>query len=142
MGNELMRKEVDEAIRAGEIALGSLRAAKAKLDSAKKWGIFDMLGGGMISDMVKHSRMNEASTLMAQARSDVRRFQKELKDVQGYMDLRMEIGGFLSFADFFFDGIIADYMVQSKIENARTQVNDAINLVEGLLASMRSKRAE
>lgn len=142
MGNELMRKEVDEAIRAGEIALGSLRAAKAKLDSAKKWGIFDMLGGGMISDMVKHSRMNEASTLMVQARSDVRRFQKELKDVQGYMDLRMEIGGFLSFADFFFDGIIADYMVQSKIENARTQVNDAINLVEGLLASMRSKRAE
>ena len=41
-----MRQEISEAIRAGERALSSLRAAQDKLGSARNWGIFDMLGGG------------------------------------------------------------------------------------------------
>ena len=45
--------------------------------------------------------------------------------------------GFLSFADFFFDGIVADYLVQSKIGEARRQVNEAINQVERILVELR-----
>jgi uncharacterized protein (DUF2164 family) len=37
------------------------------------------------------------------------------------------------FADFFFDGLIADFYVQSKINNARAQVDEAISRVEGAL---------
>jgi hypothetical protein len=48
------------------------------------------------------------------------------------------IGGFRTFADFFFDGIIADWLVQSKIQEARRQVEDAINQVEWILGSLRS----
>lgn len=46
-------------------------------------------------------------------------FQKELKDVNVSLDLSMEISSFLSFADFFFDGLVADYLVQSKIASAK-----------------------
>lgn len=139
MSNELMKREMQEAIEAGEKALQSLGAAKEKLDSARNWGIFDMLGGGLISDMVKHSKMNAAASLMEKAKYDLQIFQRELKDVQVSMDLRMEISSFLSFADFFFDGIFADYLVQNKITDAREQVNDAIQYINRILDDLKSK---
>ena len=82
MSNEMMKREMQEAVQAGERALQSLYAARDKLGSARNWGIFDMLGGGFISDLVKHSKMNDASALMEQAKSDIQRFQRELRDVQ------------------------------------------------------------
>ena len=46
MSNEMMKREMQEAVQAGERALQSLYAARDKLGSARNWGIFDMLGGG------------------------------------------------------------------------------------------------
>ena len=91
MSNEMMKREMQEAVQAGERALQSLYAARDKLGSARNWGIFDMLGGGFISDFVKHSKMNDAAALMEQAKSDIQRFQRELRDVQVSLDLRMEM---------------------------------------------------
>ena len=51
------RREINEAVVAGERALGSLRTAKSKLDSARAWGIYDMLGGGFLSSMIKHGQL-------------------------------------------------------------------------------------
>ena len=49
----------------------------------------------------------------------------------------MEIGGFLTFADFFFDGFVADYLVQSKISDTRRQLADAVRRVENILRDLR-----
>lgn len=137
MNNEMMRQEINEAIEAGQRSLMSLKQAKDKLNSARGWGIVDIFGGGFFTDMMKHSKINDASRYLEQAKRDLLRFQRELKDVNLPLDLKMEIGGFLSFADFFFDGIVADYLVQSKIANAREQVDDAIMMVENTLASLK-----
>lgn len=123
MSNEVMKREMQEAVIAGERALKSLYEVKGKLDSARSWGIFDMLGGGLISDLAKHSKLKDAAFLMEQAKKDLQIFQRELRDVQISGKLHIEIGSFLSFADFFFDGLVADYLVQSKIADARKQVN-------------------
>lgn len=139
MSNELMKREMKEAMNAGEQALRSLREAREKLGSAKNWGIFDMLGGGFITDLVKRSKMDDAAGLMEQAKYDLQVFQRELKDVHIPVDMRMEISGFLSFADFFFDGLVADYLVQNKIAEAQEQVEDAICHVEHILADIRNR---
>jgi len=138
MTNEIMRREMNEAIQAGERALSSLKTAQIQLKSAGNWGLFDMFGGGLFSSMIKHSKMNDASTYMEDAKRDLLVFQRELKDVNIPMNLRMEIGSFLSFADFFFDGFVADYLVQSKITEAREQVEDAIRMVENILKDLKS----
>ena len=130
MEDKRMEKEVREAVAAGERALGSLRNAQKCLDGAKNWGIVDMLGGGLVSSLVKRSKMDEA-------KADLRKFQKELRDVSVSMDLRMEIGSFLSFADVFFDNLFVDVMVQSKINEARDQVDEVIARVESLLVDLR-----
>lgn len=138
MKDEMMRREIQEAITAGEVALGSLYNAQNYLNSARNWGIFDMLGGGFFTDIMKHSKMNDASRCMEEAKHYLQLFQKELKDVQVPMNFRMEVGGFLSFADFFFDGLVADYLVQSRIGEAREQVEDAIGMVSHLLEELKS----
>lgn len=142
MSNEMMRREMQEAITAGEQALQSLYAARGKLASARSWGFIDLLGGGFVTDLVKHSKMNNAVRLMEQAKYDLQIFQRELRDVHVSMDLRMEVGTFLSFADFFFDGLVADYLVQSKITDAKEQVEDAIRYVEMILQDIKIQMSE
>lgn len=139
MSNDIMRKEMAEAIQAGERALKSLRLAQSQLNGARNWGIFDMFGGGFLSSAIKYSKMNDATRSMEAAKSDLLLFQRELKDVSVPLDLKMEIGSFLSFADFFFDGFVADYLVQSKIAEAREQVDYAILKVENILNEIKNR---
>ena len=97
------------------------------------------LGGGLFSTIMKRSKMDDVQNLMESAKMDLKRSQKELKDVNIPLDLRMEVGSFLSFADFFFDGFVADYLVQSKISEAKEQVSDAIYKVESILNELKSR---
>ena len=133
-----MNKEINEAIAAGEKSLGSLRQALLQLKSAGNWGLFDMFGGGFLSGMMKHSKLDHAVKYMEDAKQDLKRFQIELKDVNQVMNLQLDIGGFLTFADFFFDGVIADFLVQSKINDAKGQVETAIIQVEEMLENLRA----
>ncbi len=130
-------KEKREAIDSGERALRSLRSAQANLDSAKNWGIWDILGGGLISTFAKHSKMDQAKQDMEQAKYDLRSFSRELQDVNMTCNLDIETGDFLSFADWFFDGFIVDFMVQDRIDNARVQVQIAIRRVEDVLNKLK-----
>lgn len=124
--NHLNReKELREAKQAGQEALNCLNSAMNALNSAGNWGIVDILGGGMLSTFVKHSKMNDAERLVQQARSALKRFQKELMDVETVAEFHIETGDFLSFADYFFDGIVTDWLVQSRINDARKQVENA-----------------
>lgn len=138
MGNFDYQREINEAIQAGNQALRSLREAKECLNSAGNWGIVDLLGGGLLSTFVKHSKMKDADDLIQKARSDLRYFSRELMDVDSVSDFHIETGDFLSFADYFFDGLIADWLVQSRINDAKRQVDNAIRKVEEVLRRLRS----
>ena len=129
-------KEKREAADAGNRALRSLKAAQENLDSAKNWGIWDMLGGGFISTMAKHSKMDRAKENLAKARSDLKSFSRELQDVNMACHLDIETGDFLSFADWFFDGFVVDWMVQDRINQASRQVEEAIHRVERILRQL------
>lgn len=131
------RKEIREAIDAGNEALFCLTRAKESLNSAGNWGLWDMLGGGLLSTFMKHSKMNDANSLIQDARSALKRFQKELIDVDTVTDLHIETGDFISFADFFFDGLIADWLVQSRINDAKRQVNNAIQRVSYIMEQLK-----
>lgn len=119
-------KEIQEAIQAANHALACLRQADAYLQSAKNWGLFDMLGGGALTTFFKHSKMDDARYEMERAKKALQGFRKELADVDQRLHLSLEIGDFLTFADYFFDGLIADWLVQSKIQDAKAQIENAI----------------
>ena len=90
-----IEKEKREAINAGNRALNSLRTARENLNSAKNWGLADLVGGGFFTTMLKHSKMDQAKQNMEQAKYDLRNFSKELNDVNLACDLHMDTGDFL-----------------------------------------------
>lgn len=62
MGND--KKEICEAIVAGERALNSLYAAQDKLKSDRSWGMIDLFGDGIFTDMIKHDKMDDAIVMV------------------------------------------------------------------------------
>ena len=134
MMNANMVQEVREAQAAGARALNSLRRAQRHLQKARNWGYVDILGGGLISSLIKHSRLSDAQACIQQAQMDLDTFRRELADVR-VPDL--EVGSFLTFADFFFDGCLADFLVQNRIGEAIDQLERACRQVEALLYRLR-----
>ena len=134
--------ELYEAIEAGDRALSSLKAAQSELKSAKNWGIIDLLGGELFTDLMKRSKMKKASHLMEAARRELQIFERELRDVDVSSGLHLDTDDFLTFADFFFDGVIADYMMQSRIAEARAAVDEVIVRVTYLLATLQEQNSK
>ena len=137
MNNEIVKREIKEAIDAGERALQSLKNAQEKLNSASSWGVWDMFGGGFLATMMKHSKLEDAQSHMDDAKYYLKVFQNELKDININFLPRIDIETLLSFADFFFDGLFADYLVQSKISETKAHVAETITKVEDVLNKLK-----
>lgn len=122
-------QEITEAITAGNNVIVDLERTIKSLGSAEGWGIWDMLGGGFITDMIKHSHIDDARNSVTNAQKKISQFKRELADVQKNAEIQINIGELASFADFFFDGLIFDWIVQSKIEDSLAQSNKAKNII-------------
>lgn len=133
-------KELGEAVSAGRAVVDALSRAEDRLGSAKNWGTYDMLGGGMISTAIKHNRIDEAREAIHSAQGALRRFQTELKDVErDVSSVHIDIGGMLTFADYFFDGFIMDWMVQGRINDSLAQVSEKRNQVSRIVSELESE---
>ena len=130
---EHQRRELQEAVYAGNSALSSARRVLDSLGSAEGWGTFDLLGGGLVSDIAKYSHLDQAQGYIEQLQSDLRRFKTELADVQITADLQVSVDGFLRFADYFFDNIFTDWAVMDKISRAKMRVEDTQSNISQVL---------
>ncbi|WP_404328365.1 hypothetical protein [Mesobacillus maritimus] len=139
-------KEYQEAIEAGEEGLVTLNEAIQSLESAKGWSTFDMFGGGLISTAVKHSHMDEAKGHIHRVQKQLRYFQDELLDIENHYKTNLEVDGLLTFADYFFDGLIFDWFVHGQISDCYDQVmktkKDVSEMVKKLKEQKDSLRRE
>lgn len=138
---ESQKKELQEAFFEGNDALRIARRIQSSLSDAKGVGTWDVLGGGLIADLVKHSTLDEAQSNVQKLQAQLRKFQTELADVTVSADLNVNIDGFLYLADSFFDGILADWAVLDQIQNAQAQVNRTIEQINAVLSQMEEKKA-
>lgn len=136
------KKELEEAISAGNELLYSLDRIEKSLKSAGNWGMWDIFGGDMIATMVKHSKLDSAKYEISRAQSLLRKFHRELNDVGGYIDIQLNIGSFLTFADYFFDGLFSDLAVQSRIRDAENRVMDARYKVNSIVIRLKDELKE
>ena len=122
--------EIREAIEAGNRALDALDEAMGHLKTARGLGVWDMLGGGFLSSLLKHSKMDDAQQAMQYAQQELQDFSRELADVQMYVDVQVNFDGLTRFVDMFCDSFFVDWMVQDRINTARRQVDEAIRRTE------------
>lgn len=120
---EAQVKEIREAISAGYSAKGTADQILSELDHADNWNTWDMLGGGgIITHMAKHGHLDTAQDLVSELQGKLRRFKTELADIRIQADLQVNIDGFLRFADYFFDGLFADWAVGDRISQSHSSV--------------------
>ena len=132
-GFENQKKEIREAISAGNKAKNIAEQVLSELDDAEGWGTWDLLGGGLISDLAKHSSLDDAQEEIEHLQVQLRRFKTELADVTIRAEMQVNIDGFLRFADYFFDGLFADWAVLDKIEESQSEVKNIIKQIQAVL---------
>ena len=129
-------KEKNEAIRAGERALDSLKEAYSELERARIWGVIDMFGGSFLSSYIKRGRMNRAQESINRADRALEVFSKELSDVGNLADINVNTHDLLGLADLFYENFLVDYLMQGRIKTAKKQVGDAIQAIETALSQL------
>lgn len=130
-------KEIKEAISAGNQVMNKIASAQKSLDSAKGWGTWDLIGGGgLITNMVKHSHIDDAKEAASEIQSLLNNFKTELADIKISSEIQINIEGFTKFADFFLDGLIFDWVVQSRIHESMDSVQKVKEEVETVLRKL------
>ncbi|MEE1209581.1 MAG: hypothetical protein U0K60_06020, partial [Parafannyhessea umbonata] len=127
---------LESARAAGTRALQSLDEAADQLDSARNWGLLDILGGGILTSLVKRSRLDGASEAVERAQRDLEAFARELRDCSGVTGVDLRRSDMLELFDIAFDNSITDLFVQSRIEDAREDVRRARARVQAILAEL------
>ena len=136
---EAQKREIKEAISAGYSARGTADRILSELDSADGWNTWDMFGGGgIITHMAKHSHLDSAQDLVSELQSKLRRFKTELADIQITANMQVNVDGFLRFADYFFDGLFADWAVGDRINQSMNSVSSTKSQISRTLDKLSS----
>jgi len=140
-----MMRELGEAEEAGRKAIRALDAALNKLGSAEGMSMWDtFLGGGLIVSAIKYSEINSSEDLIHRAQRALRHFETELMDVQNIAAESFTINkkDIFTFTDLFFDNIFSDWMVHSRITDAKSKLNQVLQDVRRVLDGLARKKDE
>ena len=124
MSNNL---QINEALSITCQLIPLVEDAERSLSSAKNWSFLDVLGGGFIVDMIKHSKLNSARNDLDRINYFLQCLKNEMQQNVSSTDFSMNMSGFAMFADFVFDGVFADLYMQSKIVSSLNQLQDLKN---------------
>ena len=133
---EYLINESVEAIEAGREAKESVEGVIRALNSAANWGLVDMMGVDFIGDLAKHQKISEAKRLLDDAQVSLRNFQTELVDtrIERYLDLNFT--SFDMIFDMMFDNVFMDFMVQSKISDAKNKMVNLQYQIEDVISKL------
>ena len=126
------RRELQEALDAGRRVLERLDRTIDKLNSAGGWSTWDLLGGGLLSDVMKYTRLDEAQEQITVLRSDLRRYQAELADVERMEQFDVRPGGAMQALDIFFDNVFTDWVVRDQIQRSQNEMYGLQKRIRGI----------
>lgn len=136
------QRELDEALWAGEVAKAALAGLLDALGKAQALGRLDMIG--VASNLVKYHQIDEAHRHASAANRALSRFQMELADVQArhHAELTVDISTLATFADYFLDDLVSDWVVQCRIDKSKRSAGIARTRVNRTLRALADRRRE
>ena len=137
MANEV---QINQALSLTDQLISELDQAERQLSSARNWGFLDVLGGGLITDLIKHSKLNNAKLSMERVNYLLQELKRVLGGISMPGDYSMNVGGFETFADFFFDSGIVDVYMTAKIMSSLNEVRNLKNRCYELRSRLTSAR--
>ena len=134
---EGQKREIREAMSAGRNAMGAADDVLSELKSAQDWNTWDIVGGGgIITHMAKHGHLDDAQANVMALQSMLRKFKTELADINIQANMQVSVDGFLRFADYFFDGLFADWAVGDRISQSQSSVMSVCHKIEQAMTKL------
>ncbi len=134
--------EILQALEAGKLYQELLELLIKQLKSARNWGTWDVMGGGMLSSYVKQQRLGDVRKTLSSMRHYELNFRRELADVKQSLNLDVELTDVEGFLDVFFDNLITDWIVQQRINHSLAGAQKAFNQVGRVLVILGSRHQE
>ena len=116
---------LDQARAHAQRAIRQLGRSEGELEKARGWGFWDLLGGGLVTTLVKHSHVDSGSKHVETAREHLKRLRAELAKLSIEESIAVGLEPINKVADVFLDGIY-DWFAQSKIVRSRDGVRAAL----------------
>lgn len=136
-------RQLDSAIEAGKKVLDCLVQAQQQLDDIHTEKIFERISQGIFRRIIWNPRrIDEANQTIQKAKDLLIVFRRELRYIEVSSQLKIEIEGFVTFADFFFDSLLADWYVQSRLKKSSEEVEDAMRQISDILQKLYAMKAE
>ncbi len=137
---QALDKELREAHHAGREAHGLLSHASSLLGSAGSWSTWDAFGGGgLLTDMMKYDKVDQASDALRRADVALARFSRELADVALPSVHGVQVDQMMRTFDVWFDNFFSDMAVRSRIQDAAQRVAGALTQVERALGAIEER---
>jgi chromosome segregation ATPase len=133
--------EIADAERTAQAALTALGAVQNALSSASGWNTFDEFGGGMLASMEKHSQLDHAAGLAAQADRQLATLRTELTSV-GQLAPQLTVGSGTRFVDICFNSIFTDMAFSSHISEAQQNTAEAVETISGVRRRLQEQHSQ
>ena len=124
------KEKIGVVLAKGEEILVLLSQAGDVLQSAYSWNSFDFVGGSLMSTIEKHKIVDEAQAYLHEAKELLEGYETSFNAVSDFTKFTIDTSNLLTVADFTLDGVVADMLVQAYINDAITQIGEAIALIE------------
>ncbi len=119
----ILGKEIAEAITASSNAYKNLDGLTGILRQALDWGRWRGRNSSGYAEMMKRSKLSEASRALAVTQRSLDYFAKEMSDLgETNMRLTLNFNELNKFTDYFLDNLITDWIIQQKIKNTLNSV--------------------
>ena len=128
--------EIDEVIKYGEKALEAIEKGIKKLESAKGWGITDLLGGELATTAIKQNDIDDAKEYAEQAQRMLNKFKKEMSDIVMMTGTEITVSPFYTITDNFFDTLIFDWVVQQEISKSLDTIKNTKNQLDKIMSKL------
>lgn len=135
------QKEIEEASNACKQLVLSLENAREDLSSAQSWGLFDILGGGLIPTSIKHDYIKRASQYIKDSSDKAVILTRELQDLKIYFSIDgLQVDSLTHSFDTFFDSVLSDLNIQEQIDKAYLNICNNHSHAEALLRILEELR--
>lgn len=139
---QVRQKELEEAIAAGTTVLRTASDVLNSLRNVESLSYLDRFGKNALADLAKHETWDDAQKMVEQLQIHLQQFNKELLDVDIRETMQASIDRMLKFSDSFFDDLLAGDPGPEQLHQSHTQVNQALDLILGILRQLQTKLEE
>lgn len=136
--------ETDEALRAAAKVKSTIKVVLDHLDRAERWATYDVWGGkGIISHIAKYEHIDDSEAAFNRLQSQMKDLQKELADVNLFIDADVgKVDSATRAIDFWFDNIFTDLNVRDKIRNDMQHMECLAGKIQSIISRLEKNRTE